>query len=300
MNLAAEQQSDWENLVFVVGVGRSGTSLLQAMLNAHSKIAFVPEVNFLRRFVLTDSLEVLRRDKGEEALKQLLRSDSWLARLELDLDDMLAKIKLEGQSVALPIYSEILKTWLTKEQKVIIGDKDPRSIEFLPQLHRLFPQASVIHIYRDPRDVLLSRKKAEWSKDRSIYNHLFVIAVQLKLAHRQLHAFGSRSLEIAYEWLTNSTEEVLRTVCTFLSVEYEIGMLDFTESARELVSAEEMQWKKETLAPLTKSSVGQWERGLTKWEVALVEKNVRTASVITATVSVIRLSVPSRGFWLAR
>ncbi|MDP6965953.1 MAG: sulfotransferase [Candidatus Marinimicrobia bacterium] len=277
MDKSSEQQSDFNNLVFIVGVGRSGTSLLQAMLNTHSKIAFLPEINFLRRFLMTNALEVLRKGKGEQALKQLLLSDRWLTRLGLDLSEILGKIEFDGQPVSLAIYSKILRTWLAKEKKVIIGDKDPRSIEFLPQLHRLFPEASVIHLYRDPRDVLLSRKKAQWSKNRSIYNHLFVNTVQLKLAHRQIKIFGCRAIEVAYEQLTTSTEEVLRSICTLLNVDYESGMLDFTESARKLVSADEMQWKKETLAPLTGSSVGRWEKDLTAWEVALVEKNVCAA-----------------------
>ena len=277
MDSPSGQKSDFSNLIFIVGVGRSGTSLLQAMLNAHSKIAFIPEINFLRRFLLTDALEVLKRDEGEEALEQFLRSDRRLARLDLDLTEILEKVNLDGQSVSLAIYGQILKAWLAKEEKVIIGDKDPRSIEFLPQLHRLFPQASVIHIYRDPRDVLLSRKKAEWSKDRSIYNHLFVNTVQLKLARRQLNMFGSKSIEVAYEQLTASTEEVLQRICTFLNVDYESGMLDFTGSAQKLVSAEEMQWKKETLAPLTESRVGRWKKELKQWEIALVEENVSTA-----------------------
>ena len=61
-----------------------------------------------------------------------------------------------------------------------VGDKDPRCIEFLPLLARHWPAAHVVHVIRDPRAVLASKKKAAWSRHRSVVTHVFANRVQLR------------------------------------------------------------------------------------------------------------------------
>jgi hypothetical protein len=64
--------TDKEKFVFIVGVGRSGTSLLHSMLNAHTRVCFPPEINFIRRFLATPQLEETLRQQGVDAVVHLL------------------------------------------------------------------------------------------------------------------------------------------------------------------------------------------------------------------------------------
>ena len=48
--------------IFIIGVGRSGTSLLQSMLNSHSKIAFTPETHFIRSY-MSSNIDIKRNSE---------------------------------------------------------------------------------------------------------------------------------------------------------------------------------------------------------------------------------------------
>src|SRR5690606_3195892 len=131
------------------------------------------------------------------------------------------------------------------------GDKDPRFLDFIPQLYKFFPHSKVIHIIRDPRDVTLSRTKADWSKHWPFFMHPIMYNAQLERGRTLGKSlFKSNYLECYYEDLITSQEEVLKTISNFLKVDYNPSMLNFGESAKKLVDQSEMQWKKETLGPL--------------------------------------------------
>ncbi|MBD3224963.1 MAG: hypothetical protein GF313_09545, partial [Caldithrix sp.] len=117
--------------LFIVGVGRSGTSLLQSMLNAHSQIIFIPEINYIRRFLRTSALEKLYAKQGRAGLLEFLSADDLISRLQLDIEDTFSGFDFEGPEPALRIYRTLLTAYAGRESSALIGDKDPRSIEHL-------------------------------------------------------------------------------------------------------------------------------------------------------------------------
>ena len=80
-------------------------------------------------------------------------------------------------------------------------DKDPRLIEDLDMLYRLYGDAYVINITRDPRDVLVSRKKSKWAKG-NIWKHMIAIRVQYVAGTEFSSAIKSnRFFTVSYEKL---------------------------------------------------------------------------------------------------
>ena len=67
--------------LFIVGVGRSGTSLLQAMLASHAAIEIIPETGVLRNHVLKTRFSRTLEAHGKDALKQLVSDDVRLGRV---------------------------------------------------------------------------------------------------------------------------------------------------------------------------------------------------------------------------
>lgn len=262
--------------LFIVGVGRSGTSLLQSMLNAHREICFTPEINYIRRFLATGVLEkIWQRNKDE--LFELLAADEFLQRLKLSREDLLNAVNPTAPSFSSrDLYSALQQKYAQAQGKTNakwLGDKDPRSIEYLPLLARAFPGIHILHIMRDPRDVLSSKKKAQWSKDQPPLRHIFANRVQLRMGRQAgRNLLGPQYMELVYEELIGNAPAVLKRICAFLQIEYDPTMLDFAESSQGLVSASEMDWKKETLGPLLSKNAGKWKKGLTPWEVALTER----------------------------
>jgi len=251
----------------IVGVGRSGTSLLMSMLNAHPLISLPPETHFIDRYVID------RPWKKTYDLVNTFETDHRFRRLNLDKQDIneLA-FRIGANLKPANIYKEILRLYAEKKGVKIIGDKAPKNIEYLPVLRQLYPEGWLIHIIRDPRDVYLSRTKAAWSSSRSDLSHLIAYRSQYRLGQRfGKKLFGSKYHEIKYENLLSHPELELSKICELLSVPFDEAMLEYSKSSHELVSPEEMAWKKETLEPIIADNMNKWRDGLTGDKVALIE-----------------------------
>lgn len=252
-----------------MGVGRSGTSLLQAMLASHSQVYFLPETSFLRRFVMTRSLETL----PIESIKSMLLNDTRLQRLERPISPFTSETS-DKTFIAKTIYESLFDT---NESLEYFGDKDPRNVEYVLPILSMWPDSKLIHIYRDPRDVLASKKKAEWSKHNSLFFHLVAGAAQFALAQESKNT--SSIYHIRYESLIVNQTDELGKLCDWLSIRFDSSMENFASEAKRLASKEEMQWKGETLGPILKNNSGKWRQSLTSMEVAAVETACKAAMI---------------------
>ncbi len=258
--------------LFVVGIGRSGTSLLQNMLNASGQIEFLPENSFLRRFVFSGEFgKRMARQSLDEFAYELV-ADSAVSRLNVSSQQMSKMLEACGGS-GVKLFQLMAENWLTdKPATVFVGDKDPRLIEYVPALAKHFPGSRLIHIYRDPRDVTLSKSRAAWSRHRRIEANLFANAVQWRLiqAYRREH-FKGAFIELGYEDLVSDSVRVLNRLCEFLAIDFDPGLCDPAVVGSSLVASDEMPWKKESLGPLLTKNFGKWRSQLSTKDVALIE-----------------------------
>lgn len=266
---------DLERPVFIIGVGRSGTSLLQSMLDAHPDLAFTPETHFYRRYVADVVQRTKLEGRGVLAFMRLIETDAEFARAGVPMEALVDR----GDLLDLEeVFRRLLERAALIRGKCRVGDKDPRNIDYLPALARSFPQALVLHVVRDPRDVVLSRTKAAWSAARPWWVHPLIYREQLRRGRRLgPRLFGPRYLELAYEDLISSPAEALHRVCEHVGLDYSPEMLEFGESARRLVDERELQWKKETLGPLLARNSGKWREGLSSAQVSFTEAVCREA-----------------------
>ncbi len=145
-------------------------------------------------------------------------------------------------------------------------------IEYLPLLAACFSRCVVVNMVRDPRDVIVSKKKADWSAGRHVWAYVFANRVQMKSAvWYGERRFGRRYLEVVYEDLIDKPEGTLRRICTAIGLDFEYSMLTFGDAAKKLVANNEMAWKKETLGPLLASNKNKWKEELPRREVRLTE-----------------------------
>jgi hypothetical protein len=210
----------------------------------------------------------------------LLEADALVGRLGIGRAELRGLVLAQGAGfTALRLYRELLAVYCGRRQDAaFIGDKDPRSVELLALMKRLFPEAFVIHIVRDPRDVLASKKKAQWSRGRSALAHLFAHRVQARLGREWgARLFGNRYVEVRYEDLIAEPAAVLGRICATLGIAFHARMLEFSTSSRELVAQDELEWKRETLGPLLADNRDKWSAELTPWEIALADAVCRDA-----------------------
>lgn len=260
--------------IFIVGVGRSGTTLVQHMLNAHPEISFPPETHFFRMHIINGRFEKLLKKHGRKGLVNVLKKDQYLKRLELEVEQILERLNDNNNKIsAIEFYKNILRTYATRQGKKIFGDKDPRCIEFIPSLYKFFPHSYLIHVIRDPRDVIVSRMNASWSMGRNILHHIFAYRVQFQLGRELGNKFyKERYFEIVYEDLLANPINVIKKLCSFIDIPYSQEMMNFGDHAKKIVSNEEMQWKKEALGPLLTKNYGKWKSALSNIQVAKIER----------------------------
>ena len=255
----------FNNLIFIVGVGRSGTSLLHSILNAHSKVCFLPETKFLRNYVLKKNLKVT--ESNYKKISNQLNNDKRFNRLKIDSGEI-----LKVNHTMYDIYQNILKIKSNNQNKSNIGDKDPKLIEKINRLHHFFPNSKIIHIIRDPRDVVLSRTKAKWSQKHPFYFHAIIYYIQLSLGIKSGRSkYEENYIEVLYENLIKNPDYELLRIIKFLNLDFEKSMLNFKDSSKELVSKDELEWKKETFLPIKKNNYNKWKVDLTNFQSFIIE-----------------------------
>ena len=268
---------DFENLpdspLFIIGVGRSGTSVLMTLLNGHSRIAFMPETHFLRLYLGTGKIKEKLEGMGITKFRELLDEDEYFRRLNISSKTLLRPY-LEGEKSfdLRNLYLDAMALYLKGQGKQCIGDKDPRYMDYLPAVKACCPNAKVIHIHRDPRDVILSKMKADWSAHRPFWLNAMISQIQIKKGRKTAkRLFGKNYYEFSYESLVAEPERSLGKLLAFLGLGFEPEMLDLESSARELVHPSEIQWKDNTFKPVLAANTEKWRSQLSPFQIRCVE-----------------------------
>ena len=257
--------------LFIVGVGRSGTTLLQSMLNAHPEICFTPETHFVKRYLVPH----LSGNKcfSKANLIQSLAEDKYFLRLDVPLNDVIEKLDTELTNKDLiEVFDTMLARYAQSNNKLFVGDKDPMNSSYIEQIKYAFPDSFLLHIIRDPRDVILSRMKSDWGKNTSFAVHLAEHKVQLEsMLKNSSQLFKEKYIEVFYETLLENPEKELQNICDKIGLQYSSEMLDFQKKAGEIVFSDERTWKENVFKPLIKDNKNKWKEGLTQFQVGLVE-----------------------------
>jgi hypothetical protein len=208
----------------VLGVSRSGTTLLKAMLDAHSQLAIPSESYFLPQLWDRHG-EQPERDAFVEDLTRLQRLREW----GVDPEDVRARLP-ERPTFAEAVQS-IFQLYAESRRKPRFGEKTPLYMQHLDVLERAFPDARYVHIVRDGRDAATSmramtrRPRFNLSRPRGVGD--FAAAWQREVRAARLFGRTHPYHELRYEDLVEEPETRLREVCAFLELEYEPGMLEY-------------------------------------------------------------------------
>ena len=201
---------------FVVGVGRSGTTMLRLMLDAHSELTIPPETHFLPDLIETfESVPVT----PEMVFERLTEDRRW-EDFHLDAEALRARLEAVEPFDIEPVLRTFYELYAEKEGKPRWGDKTPNYVDKMGEIEAVLPEARFIHLIRDGRDVAMSRIK------RSLKNPppMARVARNWKRRIRRAQRQGSKLnhyLELRYEDLILETEATLRTICEFIELPFE-------------------------------------------------------------------------------
>lgn len=256
---------------FIVGSGRSGTTLLRLVLSGHSRLHIPPETWFLLPLVARLPLtEPLSPAQVETALDIITGHFRW-PDLRLDAAALGAEVRALPSPRLAELVAPIYRALLARAGKPRFGDKTPPYIGIVPQLRSLYPGARFIHLIRDGRDVAISFVDAHF-RGRAYHGAHFewTRAVRQGLAYRGTpHA--AHILELRYEDLVRDLEGTVRHVCTFLGETFEPAMLDWRDRITPTVLEREKYIHRSLEKPVTSEAIGVWRRRLSWAECFLIE-----------------------------
>ena len=218
---------------FVVGVGRSGTTLLRLMLDAHPQMAVPPETHFL-----PDVIRACDRGASPERVVELLRSSRRWGDMGIADDEIAARFQALDRWDATRAARAIYCAYAEQHRKTRWGDKTPKYSLVMDQIEDALPEARFIHLIRDARAVALSRVRMVEGRGEKPPNPAGVAgrwAKRIRQA-REMGATLGGYLEVRYEDLVTDTETTLRRVCEFAELEFDPVMLAYHEHASERLS----------------------------------------------------------------
>ncbi|HKJ36694.1 MAG TPA: sulfotransferase [Solirubrobacterales bacterium] len=229
------RNSDAEGRVpapFIVGVGRSGTTMLRLMLDAHPELAIPPETHFA-----PDLIAAIDDGAGPERAIEVMQSVRQWGDLHTDSEEMLARLKALDEwssGAALRCFYEM---YAERQDKPRWGEKTPAYVRKMRRIEQALPEARFIHVIRDGRDVALSRWKRTLGEGKRAPASQVAEGWQRRIrrAQKQGRRLG-HYMELRYEDLVTDTEERLREIADFLELGWDPVMLRYYERAADRMS----------------------------------------------------------------
>jgi tetratricopeptide (TPR) repeat protein len=222
--------------VFIIGLPRSGTTLVERILGSHSQVSSGGELDFFPKAII----EAVTRSEGRPPAK---------------LDFVEATLKLN--------FHEIGATYLAATRDCIgtvhrLTDKLPFNYLYAGLIHTALPRAKFIAVHRNPVDVCYAMYKTLFSSAYPFSYDLLDLARYYVSWHRLMRhwaqTIGSTWLTLNYEDLVSHQEEFTRILLAHCGLEWEPACLDFHKSSQPVTTASAAQVRR----PLYSDSVGRW------------------------------------------
>lgn len=262
---------------FIVGAGRSGTTLLRLMLDAHPEMAIPPETGFIPAALTASQAS---ENPQEDFVQAVVQFETWD-----DLNISAAEYRTALDSLRPFTFSDGVRTfyqlYAARHGKRRWGDKTPLYALHLPKIAAALPEARFIHMIRDGRDVALSIRPLWFAPGQDIQT-LARDWKQLIETTRELSGCVRNYLEIRYEDLVRDPERELAKVCQFINLPYDPLMLLYYRNAGSRLSEVKTRYREDgsvliskserlfnhrfTTSPPQVSRIDRWKNEMTKEE----------------------------------
>jgi len=237
-----EELQPARRLALLCGHPRSGTTLLEQVLDSHPDIISAEETS-----IFFETYLALKRGFPDNALMHSVLESASLGSLRQSREN----------------YFRCMESFQAKPigERLLI-DKNPSLTTLVPAVIRLFPEAKFLVALRDPRDVCLSffmqplplnlTSSSYLSLEGTVGEYAALIGVWRAMAPRMRNPY----LEVRYEDMVEDLESVSRRVLEFLGVTWDARVLRFDEHARKkLVRSPTYA---DVTKPVFKGAVGRW------------------------------------------
>ncbi len=258
---------------FVIGVHRSGTTLLRFMLNSHPHLYATPESDFIPRFCGRYAHGPLPRQQAVNSIRIIFDSYRFVDEWQNDEPDPEGFVESLPQLTSTALLQALYSDYASQHGALRWGDKTPIYTTYVELLTELFPGAQFIHIIRDGRDVALSMLD-KWGREE-FHIDIYFSARNWVRRIREARISGAKLgpdffYELHYEQLTENPEVELRAICDFLDEPY------VPEMARQHILAQQYiapnSFSDPVRQPPSSQRVGRWRQEMSEKDIRLFQR----------------------------
>jgi hypothetical protein len=263
-------------ILFIVGKGRSGTTLLSTILDCHPKVASATESRFL--LILWQKYKKMSQwdpSKAEEFISDVLL-DLRIKHLWDFHDNFLDNLKnlpaeTKAQDLIKLVYLQ-RKSSFPKEKIQFIVDKNPMYTLFVDHLVHIFPSAKFYRLVRDPRDNIASHIK--YSK-----NEVGMLAFKWLRYNQRLEDFSKR---LPQQFFSQRFEDLIMDKSAFFKefedyteieelIEHESKRIEFKNKLQSKMNKRLKDQHQASVKPLDRSKIGHYKEKLSDKQINDIE-----------------------------
>ncbi len=227
---------DTHRPIFIVGMPRSGTTLVEQIISSHPDVNAAGELNT----VVATSKFLSELIEGKPAYPAAI-----------------SYLSTDTCNEAAEYYFNTIKNYVSDSPRAT--DKLPQNFLYLGLIHKLFPQAHIIHCQRNPMDTCISCYFQNFSRKMGFSFNLSYLG-QYFLQYQRIMKHWQKTLNIPmlnvqYEEMVDNQEGLSRQIIDYLGLEWNDACLKFYENKRAAGTASYDQVKQ----PIYKKSVARWK-----------------------------------------
>jgi len=220
INYSLKNNTSTKHPIFILGMPRSGTSLVEQIISSHKLVYGGGELSTLMKFCLPllESKISNKKDKNVASEKNLSRIHEK--------------------------YLSSLAHFVTPSK--IITDKTPANFQYIGLIFSIFPDAKIIHLKRDPRAICWSIYKSRWAGNGYGFSYDMEDLVEYYGLYSSLMDFWHKNFpgkiyDICYEELTNNQEEETKKLLKYCELDWDENCLNFHKNERAVKTASSLQ-----------------------------------------------------------
>lgn len=262
-----------ERPIFIVGVHRSGTTLLRFMLNSSPRIYIPPESDFVPRFFGRHPQGPLSQHRIAQLLDIIFRRYRLVKEWRDELPDPLAFAAAMPEPTPAAFLQALYGQYAQQHGAQRWGDKTPIYASYMDLIATMLPAAQFIHIIRDGRDVALSMLD-KWG-DKEFHVDIYFTARNWCRRIREAQASAThlgpeRYYEMRYEALVEEPETELQRLCRFLGEPYLPEMAEPHRLGRQQIAVGDFHAP--VRQPPGTARVGRWRREMSAADLRLFQR----------------------------
>lgn len=247
--------------LFVVGMPRSGTTLLTNLINASDEIYIGGESHFYPIKYQWEKKSTYLSGNVYQFAKFYFSHRNFKKHLDFE-ESTIHSMLLETQNFT--SFSEFLNLICSyssfKRNVQRWGEKSPMHFKYLDEILTDFPDTKIINIFRDPRDVFDSIEKVNWNTNLSNPYYFCVVFCQnMKIV--DLYKDNPNYSIVKYEDLVSNSSNHLPDIFKFINIKYDDSILyKFTQEQYLNFNVAKEPWKKQNSRLIDKNNIFKWKK----------------------------------------